>query len=155
MFAVLACARGVVVAPSDTPAAGVDGCYTLRPGTWELDAILTRTLSVNWIPRALRLTGDRLPGWDMLQSDTLRLYTVETGPSLATSASIFTYWRALRVGSDSIYIGAPLPMAGASLRLGPAPNGLAGTLTAFTDAIPPDGIASVTVPAALDRIPCR
>ena len=67
---------------------------------------------------------------------------------------MLTFWRAVRVGGDSIHIGAPLPFAGAQLRLVPASTGLVGRLTTFTDAIPPDGIAEAEVPAALDRVAC-
>jgi hypothetical protein len=154
MLGVLACARVRAGRSSDVPAAPVEGCYALRPGPWEHNAILTRTLSASSIPRQLQLTGERLTGWDVLQSDTLPLRAVRIGPGAGVSAGVFTYWQVLRLGSDSIYVGAPLPMVGASLRLAPTLNGLGGTLTAFTDAIPPDGISEVTLPAALDRIAC-
>jgi hypothetical protein len=154
MLAVLACARA---APSANVAsiAGIEGCYALRPGPWEQDPILTRTISASWIPRTLRLTRERLTGWDMLQSDSFPMFVVRTGPDSVASTGMFSYWVALRGARDSVFIGAPLPMAGASLKVAPAPNGLAGTITVFTDAIPPDGIAEVTLPAALDRIACR
>ena len=154
MLGALACTRVGAARGSDGPAAPVEGCYALRSGLWEHNAILARILSASSVPRRLRLTGERLTGWDVLQSDTLTLRTVQTGPDSGVSAATFTYWRGLRPGSDSIYVGAPLPMVGASLRLAPTLNGLRGTLTAFTDAIPADGIADVTLPAALDRIPC-
>lgn len=90
----------------------------------------------------------------MLQSDTLPLRSVQTKVGSGASAGMFTYWQRLRRGSDSIYVGAPLPYVGASLRLAPTLSGLGGTLTAFTDAIPPDGIAEIALLVALDRIPC-
>jgi hypothetical protein len=152
MLGVLACARVRPARVSDAHVEAIEGCYALRPGPWEHNAILARTLSASSIPRRLRLTGERLTGWDPLQSDTLPLRTVLTRPSSGVSASMFTYW--VRLGGDSIYVGEPLPTVGAALRLAPTINGLGGTLTAFTDAVPPDGIADVTLPAALDRIPC-
>ena len=153
MLGALACARATAVRSSE-PLAPIEGCYALRPGPWEHDAILSRILLAGSIPRGLRLTGERLASWDALQSDTLPLRTVLTRPDSGVNAGIFTYWQALRPGSDSIHIGTPLPMVGASLRLTPTLTGLSGTLTASTDAIPPDGVADVTLPATLDRIPC-
>ena len=132
----------------------VVGCYVLRPGIWEQNARLNEFYPAASIPRQLRLTSTRLRGWDALQSDTLPLYAVETNTGSSPGRGLLTFWSAVRVGSDSIHIGAPLPFAGARLRLVPAPTGLIGTLTTFTDAIPSDGIASADVPAALDRVAC-
>ena len=139
---------------ADRLAERVVGCYLLRPGAWEQNALLNEFYPAAFIPRRLRLTSTALRGWDAMQSDTLPLYAVETDTSSSRSRWLFTFWRAVRVGSDSIHIGAPLPFAGAHLRLVPAPAGLVGTLTTFTDAIPPDGIAHAEVPATLDRVAC-
>ena len=149
-----AAGAGGAVAMAAALAAQVDGCYVLRPGPWEQDAQLNKFLSVAAIPRRLRLTRQRAPGWEGMQSDTLPLHAVETAPGSPETRWIFTSWWAVRVGGDSIHIGTPLAFGGAALRVVAAPRGLVGELTTFTDAIPPDGVASATVPATLDRVPC-
>jgi len=132
----------------------VHGCYLLRSGAWEHDAELNRIQDARHIPRQLRFTVQRLAGWEPLQSDSLPLYAVETEPG-PPATRVFSFWRAARVGGDSIHVGVPLPLAGTVLRLAPVPDGLAGYLTTFTDAIPRDGVASVTAPVVLDRVRCE
>ena len=160
---VIACAAGkssdvrteIGAAPTtDVLARRVAGCYVLRPGSWEADTQLTKLFSVDAIPRHLELKSSLLTGWDAIQSDTLPMYAVDTDTVPPRSRWLFNFWQLRRVGGDTIHIGAPLPFAGAYLRVVPAPNGLVGTLTTFTDAIPPDGIADAEAPVFLDRVAC-
>jgi hypothetical protein len=132
----------------------VAGCYVLRGGPWEENRQLGIFFPVESIPRRIRLTAERLTGWDALQSDTLPLYAVEAEVTAAESRWVFTYWGGVRKNSDSLRIGAPLSMGGANLRVYPAGDQLVGTITTFTDAIPPDGVAHAEAPIVLDRVVC-
>ena len=66
---------------------------------------------------------------------------------------VFTTWQ--RLGADStVLVSRPLPMAGLALRLTPSGEDLAGSIVAFTDAIPPDGRFQATHPVTARRVPC-
>ena len=150
----LGCAGGVP--PSTDPAleTRIAGCYVLRSGPWERDTALNRFYPVSQIPKQIQLDTARLTGWDRLQNDSLPMLAVRVAPSVPSSHTPFVYWRRMRVHSDSIYVGYPLSLGGADMRLVPEGERLSGTLSTFTDAIPPDGVASSTATIQLDPVAC-
>ena len=141
--------------PSDVPfSERVAGCYQLQPGQWRDDPALARFVPPRQIPTRLHLDTSRLEGWEPLQSDSLPLYAVRTDPDPGESGSLFTYWSRTGIGSDTIHIGHPLSMQGASLRLWLRGRDLVGEVSTFTDAIPPDGVAEATAPIVARKVNC-
>ena len=141
--------------PSDVPfSERVAGWYQLQPGQLRDDPALARFVPPRQIPTRLHLDTARLQGWEPLQSDSLPLYAVRTDPDPKEGRSVFTYWSQTGIGSDTIHIGHPLPLGGASLRLWLRGRDLAGEITAFTDAIPPDGVAETTAPVIARKVDC-
>ena len=154
---IFGCAAGAP--PSTDPAleTHIAGCYVLRSGAWESDSSLNRFYPVSQIPRRIQLDTARLTGYgyDRLQNDTLPMLAVRVPASTPASHVPFLYWRRMQVHSDSIYVGYPLSLGGADLRLVPAGEGLKGTLSTFTDVVPIEGgSSSSTAPIQLDRVAC-
>jgi hypothetical protein len=154
------CAAGPPALAADSPArepldlATIAGCYHLRSGLWERDSLLDHFYAADAIPRALRLHAVRVEGWDPLQNDSMPLLAVTTDPppQRRYTHSPFSFWQ---IRPDHVHIGTPMPLGGAHLKVLPAPGGLKGRLTTFTDAIPPDGVYSASADAVLDRISCE
>lgn len=132
-----------------TIAMRVPGCYVLREGPWATAYGLAAFYPPASIPRRFQFDTVRIIGWDAMQEaerPMLRVRTNVAGP--------FTYWQQRNRSLPELYVGAPLPLGGASLRLHPVLEGLAGDLTTFTDAIPAIGMASATAPVLLQTVPC-
>lgn len=113
----------------------IAGCYALKPGPWQTDSVLAIPFTPLQAPSRFRLETTRLAGWDPLQSDTLPLYAVQTYPEAKQDSRMFTYWQRRRVGSDTIRISYPLPLAGVGLLLTPDGRDLVGRIYTFTDAL--------------------
>lgn len=132
----------------------VAGCYRLEPGHWRDDPALARFVPPRQIPTRLHLDTARLQGWEPLQSDSLPLYAVRTDPAPGETGSLFTYWSRMGIGSDTIHVGHPLPLGGASLRLWLRGGDLVGEVTTFTDAIPPDGVNEARTSIIARKVDC-
>lgn len=132
----------------------VAGCYHLAPGAWQSDPVLARFFPPQQIPTYFRLDAARLQGWEPLQSDSLPLYAVQTNSADQERGPVFVYWSRTGFNSDTIHVGYPLPVGGASLRLWPRGRNLMGYVTTFTDAIPPDGVNQATAPIVARKVDC-
>jgi hypothetical protein len=130
----------------------IPGCFVLSEGAWSADTNLAKFYPLDRIPRQIRFDTTRIVGWDAIQDDARPMKAVKTNPVGPSGYSPFIYW--MHTAGDSIYVGAPLPMGGASLRLWPAPDGFEGTLTTFTDAVPADGITDARAPLRLQQVRC-
>jgi hypothetical protein len=132
----------------------VPGCYDLRDGAWQTDKQLAVFYAPQYLPRRFQFDTTKLQGWDPLQDATSPMWSLRARPVSASGYSPFTYWKRLRPTADTIYVGAPLPLGGASMILWPVVDGFAGTLTTFTDAIPQHGPSSASVSIRLHRSEC-
>jgi hypothetical protein len=134
--------------------ARLPGCYELGSGAWENSAELDRFYPTTQIPRRIRFDTARAVGWDPLQNDSLPLFAVRAVGAMSGPHTPFTYWSRVRVRSDSIHVGVPLPLGGAYLRLATGDDTLVGLLTTSTDALPPVGPSSASLPIKLVPIEC-
>ena len=132
----------------------VPGCYELADGPWQTDKQLAVFYDPQYLPRRVQFDTTKLLGWDPLQDAASPMWTLRAKPLTSSGYTPFVYWRRVRPRSDTVYIGAPLPLGGASMTLWPVADGFAGTLTTFTDAIPQNGPSAATVPIHLHRSAC-
>ncbi len=132
----------------------IAGCYALEPGPWQTDSILAIPSAPFFAPTRFRLEVTRLPGWDLPTSDTLPLYVARSYPEARQDSTMFTSWRRMRVGSDTIRISDPLPLAGVGLLVAPDGRDLAGQIYTFTDVVSEGGLGYAHAPIRARRILC-
>jgi hypothetical protein len=135
---------------------GIDGCYRLSEGSWRTDSLANSFYSMSLVPKEIRLLPSRLVSrnWDYLQSDSMPLLAVESSDTGPARYFPFTYWQRKHPGSDSIYVGEVLPMAGTRLDLVREGPNLRGLLTAFTDSPMPNSTDHASFHISLQRIQC-
>lgn len=126
----------------------VAGCYELVDGAWQTDSALAK---INAIPRGavrFELTNIPDPNWTRLSADALKTYFETRAPAL------FTTWVRTSDTEPSILVSRPLPMAGFALSLTLRGTDLVGSITAFTDFIPPGGKSEAVHAVTARRIRC-
>jgi hypothetical protein len=116
--------------PSPSVVARGSHCYVLTVGPWS--AVPDHGLSV---PRVIQLAPSRDHPWrKWLRNDTgyhvARAWQADGSPSMA-----FDLWRHTR--GDSVRVGPFLRPAGYTLTLAEGDPPLSGTMTFFTDGVPP------------------
>ena len=139
---------------SGTVSERVPGCYELANGEWQTDKSLAAFYPLQYLPRRIFFDTTRLKGWDPLQTAEYPMWAIRSRPLPTYGSGPFVFWSRVRNGADTILVGAPLAMGGARMMLWPVIDGFAGTLTTFTDAIPPDGVAHASAPIRLRRSTC-
>lgn len=155
LFAQAACIRPVPAPHAALPfEERIAGCYALQPGPWQTDSVLVIPASPRRAPTRFQLEATRLAGWDPLQSDTLPLYAARTYPEPGQEPRMFTYWQRTRVGSDTIHISYPLPLADVALMLTPEGQDLVGQIYTFTDALEEGKPSSAEAPIRARRVRC-
>jgi hypothetical protein len=136
-------------------AQNIAGCYQLVETGWRSDSALLRIAPIPHTPLVFELTAHPARGWADLSVYEHATYFDARADSTRSADwyPVFTTWQ--RLGADStVLVSRPLPMAGLALRLTPSGEHLAGSIVAFTDAIPPDGKSQATHPATARRVPC-
>jgi hypothetical protein len=88
-----------------------------------------------------------------LQNESLPLLAVETRREVPARFSPFSFWRRLHPGSDSIYVGTPLPTGGVAMNLVRLGSNLGGKIFSFTDS-PGTSDLLASFPITLRRIDC-
>ncbi len=144
----------LALARSGITADRIPGCYEFVDGAWKTDKRLARFFSLEHLPRRIQFDTSKLRGWDVLQTAEAPLRSIRSLPISRSTRSPFVFWSRVRSTADTILVGAPLPETGARMTLWPVVGGLAGSITTFTDAIPPDGVAEATAPVRLRRFTC-
>lgn len=139
--------------PVDTAFAKlVAGCYVLVPGPWQTGPALARIQRPPERHIAFEIRATPFPDVPVLTHDE-REYPVIVDSLPGWGRGLFRSWR--RDGTDgTILVGHPLAFGGFSMRLKLHGSDLEGTNTAFTDAIPPDGVSEVSAPVTAQRIRC-
>jgi hypothetical protein len=158
-FVVALCALGLASNARGQSAAAMQfaeriaGCYALDSGAWRSASVAVGDVSTLRTPSRFELSAKLLAGWDGLQSKDNLMFAARSILSAGEVAE-FTYWQRTTPGSGSVLISKPLPMGGVELILRPAGKDLVGTVTAFTDAVPPDGKSEISRPIRARRIDC-
>lgn len=124
------------------------GCYRLDDGGWRADSVGVGDVSTRNTPLVFELTARLLQGWNALQSSDRPMFVVRD-PSRS-----FTYWQRNSGSRVTIRVSRPLPMAGVQLSLTPQGRDLAGSVTAFTDALEVDKPSEITRPVYARRVAC-
>ena len=130
----------------------VAGCYELVRDGWQSDSGLARFATIPADPIRFELTKTPAPEWsDLSAYQDVVYYTVRSD----SITRLFSSWIRLPGAPPRILVSNPLPMGGFSLRLTPRGTDLVGTISTFTDAIPPDGKTSASHAVTARRIECR
>lgn len=130
----------------------VAGCYELVEGDWRSDSDMAKIDSIPNDPIRFELTRNPA-GWSTLSEYEHTVYfEVRTDSIAQWGRGLFTTW--IRLSETTIHVSRPLPMAGFALNLTPRGVDLVGTITAFTDAIPPDGKYKASHAVTARRITC-
>ena len=142
--------------PGDSAVADrVAGCYELLSGGWQSDSELAKIATLPRDPVRFELTKNRARGWDELSASEHVVYFEVRMDSIAQwGRGLFTAWKRLSDAESTIIVSRPLPMAGFALSLTLRKTDLVGTITAFTDAVPPDGKFEATRAVTAHRVPC-
>lgn len=141
-------------------AARIAGCYELADNGWRSDPELVKLANVARItipssPVRFELTTHPAPGWSTVgDSADVYFFEVLTDSIAGWRGGLFTSWIRVAGAEPTILISQPLPMAGFYLRVTLRATDLAGTITAFTDAIPPDGKAEASHAVTARRVVC-
>ena len=109
---------------SGTIANHVPGCYELKDGVWQTDKRLAVFYAPQYLPRRFQFDTTTFQGWVPLQDAASPMWSLRARPLTESGYSSFTYWRRLRKTADTIYVGAPLPLGGASMTLWPVVDGM-------------------------------
>jgi len=137
-----------------TFAARIAGCYEFPTEKLRADTLIARfaTVPTGPIRFALR-TRPAFPAGRLADGRDY-YFAVDTDTLPEHGHDLFRSWLLLHEAEESAFVATPLPWGGISLRLAPRGRDLAGTFTAMTDAIPPDGIAEASQPIVARRTSC-
>lgn len=124
------------------------GCYYLENGAWQSDSAIARYYDVSRLPRKFRFDTTPMIGSDFMQdaAKSMKRITSEFGGP-------FEFWQANH-SQQSLFVGQVMPLGGVSMTLHPVAGGLAGELTASTDAVKENEASSASVPVQLRSISC-
>jgi hypothetical protein len=133
----------------------VAGCYELADGGWRTDSAIAKIDSVPHEPIRFELMAKPARSWESLSNyDQVTYFEVRTDSIAWWGRDLFETWNMESYAEPIITVSRPMPMAGFALRLTPRGNDLVGTISAFTDAVPPNGQSEASQPVTARRIGC-
>ena len=156
VLAALAVACSASTAQRQVPSSPeqVSGCYRLELWPSESGPDVERRRAAWGSAPLLRLDTMRLTAWPSLVQ---RYGTVFVAFSITASGQVrdhpFNYWRF--IGGDSVFVGHPGALAGASMELRRHGKELGGVISSFTDVWEEGRPLKVTAPVRAHRVECQ